>query len=1161
MPLLAYKSIKSISSYPLFFMVLVIFSFNQKVWADPQDLAILGISNSNPSPGTSMSVTVTFCDDTTWASNRVELMAAIIGGTQTNITSCNTTPNQYFVVDSAITVSGGIATGPGTYDLGSGSPQGVKGPPIYPTYSNNGTPACPTDAVTAVWNIYIDGNYLSPGTYSLVVIAREDYVTCGLSFSQASITFTVPLPPPSFTVSKSIETLTAAPDGLALFDIQYYFVNSTNCTLTDQLPPNLTYEGASNSPLGTTAVGNLVTWNFGSVSTPISGTVWVLASVNTGTVNGTAVINTATGSTNESGSQVSNPVTLTVQVPQLTLLKSESASSLASGSAVTYVLDWTASGQNLQLYDTYDYISSGTNVPFASGPTTVAWGFDGTDYVTGSGIVPSDFGSWTIGSDSLGNHYIMASTNLTVCNGGVGHYPVLIRNAPGFDICSDVTVEGDLQIPSSNTCTGADAHMIMASNPAQGITFKGGISLDTDPGKLFVQFNNDYKNGYWPSISDNSLTFPVTQGGWYTMKTQVVFSPGASAVSFIVSLWPKNSPASVNTVTFYDSPAVDPGFVMPTCSGGWRAGWQADETAGTDWYSNLKIFGPGPVVDAAVTDVVPQYVSYVGSNLTDTVAGSSPQTLVWSSSSVPPAFAATMFSFDTPIQWWGTVSCPGPVVNQFSMGSPSIPVTTSNQVTLSISGPCGPTNTPTQTASPTATSTSTQTSTITPTLTPTPLFCYSGQWGGPGTNNGQFQHLVGIAVDSINSWVYVSDYTNNRLQKFDLLGNWLATWGGLAAGAGAGQFDAPNDVAVDSNGNIYVADQLNNRVVVLNSSGNTVLTFGTSGVSNGQFNKPEGLALDSQGNIYAADTFNNRIQVFNSSGTWLATWGGTGSGTGNGQFSDPAQVAVDGAGNVYVADLGNHRIQKLSPSGTYLTQWGTQGGGPGQFENPDGVAVGPCGWVYVSDQTLNTIQVFDSNGVYQGSIGGTGNGNGQFEELQRVAFDSTGNMYASDASLNTVQKFAPCGLTCATPTPAPTRTMTFTPTYSLTPTTSPTPTHTPTVTFTLSATNTPTITYTPTNTFTPTSTPVGLHLWPNPFNPKYAHAGTLKVYQTPLGADLSIYTVSGELVVAVPADNNGLIQWYGQNKYGAIVSGGIYYYVVSKGDTTLLSGALLVIRN
>lgn len=127
-----------------------------------------------------------------------------------------------------------------------------------------------------------------------------------------------------------------------------------------------------------------------------------------------------------------------------------------------------------------------------------------------------------------------------------------------------------------------------------------------------------------------------------------------------------------------------------------------------------------------------------------------------------------------------------------------------------------------------------------------------------------------------------------------------------------------------------------------------------------------------------------------------------------------------------------------------------------------------------------------------------------------------------------------------TPTPTLSPTVTDTPTFTLSPTSTLTPTltFTPTYTFSPTITSTPTITFTPTSTFTPTvsltptSTPVGLHLWPNPYNPNYAYNGTLKVYMAPPGAVLSIYTISGELVKTETVDANGWILWDGEKQVG-----------------------------
>src|SRR5262249_49723759 len=88
-----------------------------------------------------------------------------------------------------------------------------------------------------------------------------------------------------------------------------------------------------------------------------------------------------------------------------------------------------------------------------------------------------------------------------------------------------------------------------------------------------------------------------------------------------------------------------------------------------------------------------------------------------------------------------------------------------------------------------------------------------------------------------------------------------------------------------------------------------LLQWGSLGGGDGQFNGPHGVAVDVAGNVYVADQNNNRIQKFSDTGTYLGQWGSLGSG--NGQFNSPYSVATDAAGDVYVADLSNHRIQKF----------------------------------------------------------------------------------------------------------------------------------------------------------------------------------------------------------------------------------------------------------
>lgn len=200
---------------------------------------------------------------------------------------------------------------------------------------------------------------------------------------------------------------------------------------------------------------------------------------------------------------------------------------------------------------------------------------------------------------------------------------------------------------------------------------------------------------------------------------------------------------------------------------------------------------------------------------------------------------------------------------------------------------------------------------------------YVESFGSYGSANGQFNGPSGVAVDSDGN-VYVADAGNHRIQKFSLLsGTPVHEWSFGGLGSGDGNFSSPRTVAVDSDGNVYVADEGNHRIQKFTQlAGEPYLShewsFGSIGDANGEFRFPDGVAVHSDGNVYVPDRGNHRIQKLNQSGgsgqpEWEWTYGIEGSG--DGQFSHPWGVAVDNDGNVYVSDSGNHRIQKFTQLG------------------------------------------------------------------------------------------------------------------------------------------------------------------------------------------------------------------------------------------------------
>jgi DNA-binding beta-propeller fold protein YncE len=219
-------------------------------------------------------------------------------------------------------------------------------------------------------------------------------------------------------------------------------------------------------------------------------------------------------------------------------------------------------------------------------------------------------------------------------------------------------------------------------------------------------------------------------------------------------------------------------------------------------------------------------------------------------------------------------------------------------------------------------------------------------------------------------------------------------------GSDKGQFDSPAGIAVDSNGNILVADTGNGRIEKFSPTGTFLSTIGTKGTGHGQLGDPNGIAIDRAGNIYVAEAGNHRVQKLAPHGTFIAEWKGPDAG-----FYGPRRIAIGPNDSVYVVDQGNTRIVKFSFDGRVLAVWGSKGTGDGQFNDPTSVAVDPTtNKTYVADPRNKRIQLFDDNGKFltEWSVPEWGQPVG-FEDL---AIDSqTGRLYASSTHLDAVLVF------------------------------------------------------------------------------------------------------------------------------------------------------------
>ena len=284
-------------------------------------------------------------------------------------------------------------------------------------------------------------------------------------------------------------------------------------------------------------------------------------------------------------------------------------------------------------------------------------------------------------------------------------------------------------------------------------------------------------------------------------------------------------------------------------------------------------------------------------------------------------------------------------------------------------------------------------------------------WGELGSRPCQFSSPHAVALDPQGN-MYVADTLNNRLQKLSPAGDSVAQWG--TTGQKAGDFRSPRGLTIDASGQVLVADTLNHRIQRLSAEGQPLAHWGEQGAKPGQFRSPSGVAVDSKGSIYVADTGNHRIQKFSTDGELLAMWGSNGDGPG--EFRAPVGITLDDAGWVYITDSGNHRVQKLTPNGEPSGQWGEEGAEPGQFRNPSGIALDRHGSIYVADTWNNRIQELSPEGepLSQWGLQVAGQ-QGQFSDPYGVAVDERNHVFVADTGNHRIHKLHPFSVLMASP--------------------------------------------------------------------------------------------------------------------------------------------------
>ena len=246
-------------------------------------------------------------------------------------------------------------------------------------------------------------------------------------------------------------------------------------------------------------------------------------------------------------------------------------------------------------------------------------------------------------------------------------------------------------------------------------------------------------------------------------------------------------------------------------------------------------------------------------------------------------------------------------------------------------------------------------------------------------------------------------------------------------------FYTPNSVAVDKNGNVYVASAGNHKIIKITPFGvcTTFAGSGSPGFADGagvsaQFNAPTGLVFDALGNLYVSDKNNNRIRKITPDGV-VVTFAGSTQGFLDGvaataQFNGPYNITIDGSGNLYTTDINNHCVRKITQAGVVSTVAGN--GVPGsvngsnamaQFNLPFGIVVDNAGNLYVSDTWNHRIRKITPAGVVTvvaGGEGGFSDGTGsaaKFSAPGGLAIDSANTIYIADINNHRIRKMTPDG--------------------------------------------------------------------------------------------------------------------------------------------------------
>lgn len=299
-------------------------------------------------------------------------------------------------------------------------------------------------------------------------------------------------------------------------------------------------------------------------------------------------------------------------------------------------------------------------------------------------------------------------------------------------------------------------------------------------------------------------------------------------------------------------------------------------------------------------------------------------------------------------------------------------------------------------------------------------------------STAQFNFPTTAILDHNNA-ILVVDRGNHKIKKIDsngLVSNLVGSGaiGSLDGASEIATFNFPSSIVEDSNGNLFICDQSNHKIRKVDTNG-IVSTFAGSGVGGFQdgvgiaarFYYPDEIAIDNDDTIYVADYYNHKIRKITPTGVVSTLAGsviGDADGIGNlAKFNSPTGVCLDALGNIIVTDYGNHKIKKILPSGQVVTIAGNGSGdingevSIAKFRNPTISTVDPSGAIFVTDYGNNKIKIIDATGTVSTFCGSGALGDHDDELLLAklknpscISIDQNGTLYITDYGNHKIKK-------------------------------------------------------------------------------------------------------------------------------------------------------------